>query len=148
MIKIDDVIEYKDVKVGTLTICVGEKIKKYRALWFSVLAGVVNGQNTLPSGHYPIRFKIHDGIINNPWVCFNRVFKAPIKPLGKTTYAQMQPFIYIQHTDGTEVGREEWKQVTNILAMYVTEFSLDDPTVNVSPKEFLNKSKDYDLENW
>lgn len=148
MIKISDVIEYKDVKVGTLSILVGEKQKKYRALWYSYLAGVVNGKNTLPAGIFPLRYKIHEGVVNTPWVCFNRVFKAPIKPLGKTTYAQMQPFIYIQHTDGTEVSREEWRQVTDIASMYVTRFQLDEPTVNVSPKEFLNKSNDYDLENW
>ena len=148
MIVISDVIEYRDVKVGTLSIHVGEKIKKYRALWFSVLAGVVNGQNTLPAGTFPLKFKIHEGVINTPWVCFNRIFRAPIKPFGKLTYAQMQPAIYIQHTDGTEVSKEEWRQVTDIAQMYVTKFSLAEPTVNVSPKEFLNKSSEFDLDNW
>lgn len=148
MIKISDVIEYKDVKVGTLAIQVGEKQKKYRAIWYSYLAGVVNGQNTLPSGQYPVRFKIHEGIVSTPWVCFNRVFKVPIKPFGKITYAQMQPFFYVQHTDGTEVSREEWRQVTDIASMYVTKFELTEPTVNVSPKEFLNKASEFDLENW
>lgn len=148
MIVVNDVIEYKDVKVGTLSILVGEKIKKYRCLWFSYIAGVVNGQNTFPAGTYSLRFKIHEGIINTPWVCFNRVFRVPIKPFGKITYAQMQPYFYIQHTDGTEVTKEEWKQVSDIASLYVTKFQLAEPTVNVSPKEFLNKSSEFDLENW
>lgn len=148
MIRINDVIEYKDVKVGTLSIMVGEKVKKYRAIWFSYLAGVVNGQNTLPAGTFPIRFKLHEGIINTPWVCFNRIFKTPIKPFGNTTFNQMQPFIYVQHTDGTEVTKREWKEVTDIASLYVTKFELSEPTVNVSPREFLNKKSEFDLDNW
>ena len=148
MIVINDVIEYADVKVGTLTIHVGERVKKYRALWFSHIAGVVNGQRTLPSGLYNIMFKMHDGVIHTPWVSFNRIFKVPILPFGSLTYRQMLPYFYIQHTDGTEVEKKEWKQVCDIMAMYITKFKLEEPTVNVSPKEFLNKASDFDLENW
>lgn len=148
MIVVNDVIEYRDVKVGTLSIKVGDKEKKYRAIWFAYLAGVVNGQNTLPAGTFPIRFRIHGGILNTPWVCFNRIFRVPILPFGNLTYKQMQPWIYIQHTDGTEVTKSEWKQVSDIASLYVTKFQLNEPTVNVSPKEFLNKSSEFDLDNW
>ena len=140
--------QYADVKVGTLTIHVGEKIKKYRALWFTHIAGIVNGQQTLPSGIFPVAFKMHQGIIHTPWVSFNRIFKVPILPFSTLTYNEMLPFIYIQHTDGTEVTKEEWKQVCDIMSMYVTKFKLEEPTVDVAPREFLNKAKEYDLENW
>ena len=148
MIEISDVIQYADVKVGTMTIHVAEKTKKYKAIWFSHIAGIVCGQNTLPSGTYNLIFKMHQGVIHCPFVYFNRVFKAPIFPFGNLTYKQMLPFIYVQHTDGTEVSKEEWRQVCDIMSLYVTKFRLAEPTVDVSPKEFLNKTLEFDLENW
>ena len=148
MIEITDVIEYADVRVGKLTITIADKSKQYRALWYAHLSGPVNGQNTLPAGIFPLRYKLYQGIVNCPWVSFNKVFKAPIYPMGNLSYDELMPFIYIQHPDGTEVTLTEWRQVTDTMALYVTKFRMTTPTVDVSPKEFLNKKKLFDLENW
>ena len=148
MIEISDIIQYADVKVGKLTIHIGDKTKRYKAIWYSHLSGPVNGENTLPSGVYPLKYKIFKGIVNCPMICFNKMFRPPIYPLGNLTYEQMLPYIYIQHPDGSEVTMEEWRQVCDIVSMYVTKFKLNEPTVDVTPKEFLNKVKLFDLENW
>lgn len=148
MIELTDIIEYADVRVGYLKIQVGEKMKKYRALWMAKLPHMINGNHCIPAGTFPVRFDYYRGVVNNPFVYFNKTVKSPIYPFGSTSFDEMFPYIYIQHSDGTVVSRDEWKKVSDITFLYCNTIRIEEPAVKVLSKEFLDKSKTFDLENW
>lgn len=148
MIKLSDIIEYKDVRLGNLTISVGDKKKKYRAIWKEELPYVRKIFKNFPSGRFSVKYKKFQSTNENPWVIFTNKFCAPVYPLGDTTFDKMMPYIYVQHKDGTEVSEREWLKVTSILnSSDNPTICIDSPIVKVD-KELMEKPNSYDLKDW
>ena len=147
MIKLSDIIEYKDVRLGRMNIIIGNKTKSYRALWRNQPLARERFRS-LPSGKYNLKYKKYLNSQDNPWIVFTNNFHIPVCPLGGTTFDNMLPYIYVQHKDGTEVSEKEWRRVTSIMnASDNPTICIDSPIVKVD-KELMEKPNSYELKDW
>lgn len=120
MLLLKDITRYDDVEEGHLELTVDNHQKSYKAVWLTNLRLQINGNNHLPRGNIPIKYKTRQLWIDCPRLRLNSRKFMWIEPLNASTWENMGVNIYLCSDEGWPhpLPRRDFEQLVNVLMEY------------------------------
>ncbi len=90
-----DITRYDDVETGSLVLTVGEKSKRWPAIWLTNLHIQWQSINHLPAGRYPLSISSNNRWLQCPRMKVTRLVSMWIEPLDAECWQDMGVNLYL-----------------------------------------------------
>lgn len=138
-LSLTDITRYDDVETGTLELCVGPRIKRWKAIWLTKM--LFGDSRNLPRGDLTLCYRNFNRWIDCPRISITRQTHAWIVPLDSSRWNDMGVNIYLCNGEGRThpLSAADYKQMIQVMQSLQIGCLTVQPPANVCNTTFFTE---------